>query len=305
MRQVVRDAEDVLHEPQVRGALRTESLQPADVDRPGEVAAGDEHRQCFGRVRFHVLPDACAADAEPHRVERPVRKHLPVFTRDELVAREELARELRIVRRQELRGVVDRVTAEELARGRRVVVDAPLHEMLIQPLIEGEVELGEALTERCAVGARELTQVGLDGRVDRDRAGRQDAQPRVVVRHDRRDRPPEPFDQSFVTREEERPVRRDRTADGAAELVAPEIRLVAGVEIVLRVERVVAVELERAAREPVGARLDLQVDDAAERAASPRRRAAAAHDFRRLQHEQRNAPPIEPPGEGIARRDAV
>ena len=48
------------------------------------------------------------------------------------------ARELRIVGRQELVGVVERVAREELVAGAEVVVDAALHEVLVERLIERE-----------------------------------------------------------------------------------------------------------------------------------------------------------------------
>ena len=79
---------------------------------------------------------------------------------------------------------------------------------------------------------------------------------------------------ALVVAEEERLVLEHRAAEGAAELVLLEVRLGAAgavVEEVVGVEGVVAEELEGAAVELVGARLDLQVDDAAERAAELRR----------------------------------
>ena len=69
-------------------------------------------------------------------------------------------------------------------------------------------------------------------------------------------------------------------AERAAELVLLEVRLGAAgavVEEVVRVERVVAVELEAAAVQRVRARLDLQVDDAAERPAELGRVGAGLH----------------------------
>ena len=68
--------------------------------------------------------------------------------------------------------------------------------------------------------------------------------------------------QPFVSAEEERSAGQDRAADRVAELVARERGLV-GVEIVLGVEPVVAVELEHRAVERVGARLRRGIDDAA------------------------------------------
>ena len=58
---------------------------------------------------------------------------------------------------------------------------------------------------------------------------------------------------SFVAEEEERPIRRERPADVDAELILAQRRDRPGriVEVVVRVERLVAHELERAAVEPV------------------------------------------------------
>src|SRR5690606_1076991 len=118
-----------------------------DVDRAREITSRYEHRERLRRVRLHVLPDPRAAEAEPHGVQRPIREHLLVLAGEELVAREELPRELRIVGREELVRVIERVAAEEAVGRRRVVVQAALDEVLIQLLIEREVELREPLPE--------------------------------------------------------------------------------------------------------------------------------------------------------------
>jgi hypothetical protein len=78
---------------------------------------------------------------------------------------------------------------------------------------------------------------------------------------------------ALVIEEVERLVFDDRAAHCAAELMLAEIGLRpsgAVVEEVVGVERVVAEEFEDAAVRLVGARLDLQVDDAAERMAELR-----------------------------------
>src|SRR5205814_2943562 len=75
---------------------------------------------------------------------------------------------------------------------------------------------------------------------------------------------------ALIVEKEEGLVFRNRAAERAAELALPEIRFVtpsAVVEEVVGVENAVAEEFEAAAVDDVGARLDLQVDDAAERAA--------------------------------------
>ncbi len=78
---------------------------------------------------------------------------------------------------------------------------------------------------------------------------------------------------TLIVTKEERLVLEDRAAQGAAELILFEVRLGparAVVEEVVGIERVVPHELEGAAAQLVGPRLDLQVHDAAERAAELR-----------------------------------
>src|SRR5207247_1956269 len=78
---------------------------------------------------------------------------------------------------------------------------------------------------------------------------------------------------SLVVAEEKRLARDDGATERAAELMLAEIGLVAArpvVEEVVRVERVVPQEFEAVAVELVGARLDLDVHDAAERMAELR-----------------------------------
>ena len=77
----------------------------------------------------------------------------------------------------------------------------------------------------------------------------------------------------FVAAEEERPVLNERPAERAAELVLPERRqrLARRLEVVRRVEGVVAVELEQAAAEQVGAGLGRDVDQRRRLAAELRR----------------------------------
>jgi hypothetical protein len=62
--------------------------------------------------------------------------------------------------------------------------------------------------------------------------GGQQALPRVVVGHRRHDGAAEVFASAFVADEVEEPVRANRTADGAAELVAREVGLAVDVEVV-------------------------------------------------------------------------
>ena len=89
---------------------------------------------------------------------------------------------------------------------------------------------------------------------------RQQASPRILVGHRRGDGAPEIFAQAFIAGEIKQLVAPDRPARGDAELVAREVRLAADVEIVLRIERVVAMELVGAAAQRVAARLGDDVD---------------------------------------------
>ena len=185
VREVVLEAEDVLHQAQIRRALRPEALDAADVDRAHQPTARNELAHRLRGVGLDVLPDAGAAETDPRRVQRAVRQHVAVFAGKELVAREELARELRKIGRQELAGVVERVAPEQLVAGAEVVVHASLHEVLVEPLVEREGVLGQSLPERRTVRARELRQIGSDERIDRHCLVRQDAEARVVVGDDR------------------------------------------------------------------------------------------------------------------------
>src|SRR4030095_2204059 len=58
-----------------------------------------------------------------------------------------------------------------------------------------------------------------------------------------RNRLPEPFDERLVSDEKERSVLPDPAAERSSELIAMESRLVEGVEVVFRVERVITVVL--------------------------------------------------------------
>src|SRR5216117_1519464 len=64
----------------------------------------------------------------------------------------------------------------------------------------------------------------------------------------------ESLDQAFVAGEIKEPIGFQRTAADAAELIAAELGLARDVEVIWRVERIVAVELEHAAVEGVAAR---------------------------------------------------
>jgi hypothetical protein len=116
--------------------------------------------------------------------------------------------------------------------------------------------------------AREFVEVRLDGRIDRDSAGRKNTEPRVVVRYRRDNRPAQVLLQPLVAREKENPVASNRSSDGAAELIPRELGFPVRVEVVARIERVVPVVLERASTKHVGSgfrdRVDLAADVPAE-----------------------------------------
>src|SRR6185503_20133718 len=108
-------------------ALRAETLQAADVDVADERPAGHERRQRRSRVGLDDLPDARAAEAEAIAVQH-LSGGLTVLAGEKLVAREKLARKLRVVHRQPLAGVVEGIAREHLVRRVEIRVDAALEE---------------------------------------------------------------------------------------------------------------------------------------------------------------------------------
>src|SRR5439155_16162331 len=109
---VVLTAEHVLHEPEIRRALRPEALHAADIDVAHQVAPRDEWRERRREIRLDVLADACPAEAKPERVQRPIRPHVAVLAGEKLVARKERAWKLRVIRWQALIAIVERVPCE-------------------------------------------------------------------------------------------------------------------------------------------------------------------------------------------------
>src|SRR3712207_3843527 len=128
--------------------------------------SGHELGELARRVSLDVLPDARAAEAEPEGVERRGRERLAVLAGEELVAREEGARELGEVGRQELLGVVEGVAREELVALAAVVVHAPREEVLAQLLVEAEGVGGEVARDARGADVRqgELVEERADGR---------------------------------------------------------------------------------------------------------------------------------------------
>ena len=82
----------------------------------------------------------------------------------------------------------------------------------------------------------------------------------VVVRHDRRNRPAETFDERFDAAKEEQTVLDQRPTHRAAKLVPREVWLAERIEVVRCVESVVAKVLVGAARVTVAARLRQDID---------------------------------------------
>ena len=168
-------------------ALRPEAVEAAHVDVADQRPAGHKRLQRRGGVRLHLLADARAAVAKAIGRQRFRRHHVTVLA-GELIARHEVARELRVVGRQILFGVIQRVAREDLAARGRVVVDASLAEVLIERLVELEgVERG-AIAEGAPVGARILREIRRHASVDADieqparaRGIRQQPVPGIVV----------------------------------------------------------------------------------------------------------------------------
>ncbi len=182
---------------------------------------------------------------------------------EELVARQERPGELRVVGRQPLLGIVQRVAGEELVPRAVVVVDAPLAELLPELLVVPEGEGRKAAADGGAVGLRERVQIRLDERIDGDRPVGQQAEAGRAVGNEARDRLAERFAQPLVAGEVEQAIAAERAAERQTELVPHEVGLAGGIEVVGRVERVVAVEFEGAAARRVRARFGEHVDLAA------------------------------------------
>ena len=141
-----------------------------------------------------------------------------------------------------------------MVRRTQLVVDPALQEVLIDRVVERERELREAASKRRPIGLRVFIEIRPHRRIDRHcdrppgvRRIRKDAQARVVVWHDGGNRLPETLAERFVAQKEEGPILPQGAAKGAPELVAREIRLLAAIEVVARIQGIVAVVLERAA----------------------------------------------------------
>ena len=149
------------------------------------------------------------------------------------------------------------------------MIDAPHRIVLVgRPRVDAPV-LAARRAERGAIRHRVRIEPRADRRVHR-------AVPRRRRRHGKDVREPEALVQPFVGGEEERLVADHRPAGREAELIALERRLL-HVEEVPRVERVVAVELERRSVQRVGARLSGGIDHAARVVAVLRAEAVGQH----------------------------
>ena len=254
VRQVVVEAEHILPQAQTGGELWTKPRHAANVDGAGELTARRKHGQHVRRVRFDVLPDTGAAVSRTQRVEDRRRHGLPVFGSGELIGRDERPGELREVRGQPLLGVVERVTRKHLRAVGRYGVHSSLQKVLREFLIKRERVPRKAATEVVAVRAWELVEERHDGRIHGDgRHAGQNPEPRIVVGNGGDDGAAERFEESLVTPEEKEAVAADGTTDRAAKLITCEVRLLADVEVVLRVKCFVAVKLKCTAAESVGA----------------------------------------------------
>jgi len=105
--------------------------------------------------------------------------------------------------------------------------------------------------------------------VQGDRTSREDAAPGIVIGHSGDAADAETFDQSLIRREKERAIAPHRAAEHRAELMAGEVwfRLRPRIEVVARIERGVAMELEERPGKSIGARARHGVEDAARRPA--------------------------------------
>ena len=188
--------------------------------------------------------------------------------------------------RLEIVGVERAEAREQLVGVRQLMVEprAELVEIAGRLLDRGQVLDGSRSTSAAARAASSAAAIGSmrlggdlvvgerradAGRRDRQRIADRAADPRSCRRGPRRSARRRSASvngrirSAFEAAEEERPVLDERAADRPAELVLPQRRdrLTGGLEIVRRIERVVAIELEQAAAERVGAGLGGDVDE--------------------------------------------
>ena len=224
------------HEPGDREVAESLTRQPrqrgGNVDRPHVV--GERHRP---------------VDSAFQRIEERGREQVLVLNGQILIARMLLRdRHERLGRWHAVHlAIVERVAREEAVAAFEPVVDAQLAEVLVGRLCLGEQIFGGAATERTSVRVRKQRVEKLRNlRMERHRSRWQDAEPRIVVRHRGQARHAEPLDERFERREVERLVLHHRAARHRPEMVPVEIwrRFVLRIEVVLRVERRVPVELE-------------------------------------------------------------
>src|SRR4051812_31450858 len=84
--EIVRQAEDVLHETQIRRTLRTEPPHATNVNRAGDATARNELGQRLRRVGLHVLPEAGTAEPKARGTQRTGRVDLSELAGEELIA---------------------------------------------------------------------------------------------------------------------------------------------------------------------------------------------------------------------------
>ena len=193
-----------------------------------------------------------------------------VLTRDVGVARLLVDRRDRGLVRgnpHDIRAIVS--GADEGAVGRRrPVVDAQLIEVLVGRLHVGKQVLRAAVAKRPAVGAWEQgVQISGNGRVQGDRAPRQNSASRIVIGHGGDTGDSQTLHEPFVCGKEKRAITPNWAAEHRAELVTREVRLRLRrrIEEVARVECGIAMELEHRSGIAIRARSGHGVEDAAGR----------------------------------------
>src|SRR5262249_42203567 len=198
-----------------------------------------------------------AVETESRGVERSRRESVLIFQRQVLIARTFFGEsDRRLVESLAIDvAVVERVTSPQVVTRRKLMVNAPLDEIFIGRLRLCEEIFRHASSKVASVRQwEEGLQISRNRRVQRDRrpAG-QPALPRIGVGHGRDSGDAQPFDQRFISGEEEGPVFANRAADGAPELIALESwnLLIRRIEEVLRVESRIAMKLEERSVESV------------------------------------------------------
>src|SRR6266849_3729387 len=149
-------------------------------------------------------------------------------------------RERRFVRRDAIDfSIVERVTGKQIVAAAESVIAPELPEVFVGGLRLREEILACAAAQRMAIRVREQeVQVRRNRGMKRNRLPRQNAGPRVLVRHRRHTSHAETLDKRLDRPEIKRPVLSNRPTEDTSKLMPKEIgnRTALGVEVVLRVE---------------------------------------------------------------------